>query len=100
MGTTVVGGAITSIGSAVPLLFAQLAVFHKFGIFIISFVTFSVLLSLFLFGSLVHLAGPTGNIGKLKNILCCSRNDRAYEEDVYPDHKQRKVNKTRKVETI
>ena len=91
MGISIVGGAITSFGSAVPLLFAKLTVFNKFGIFIISIVSFSVLFSLFLFGSLAHLAGPTGNTGKLNKCLCCYKNKRASEEDdkVSPHHIQR-----------
>ena len=93
MGISIIGGAVTSFASAVPLLFAQLTVFNKFGIFIISIVSFSVLFSLFLFGSLAHLAGPTGKTGSLAKILCCHLCKISTEAKTYPIFVKKKESK-------
>ncbi len=68
IGISILGGAITTIASGLLLVFAQFILFIKFATLIILTILFSMLFSLFFFGSLSHLIGPQGNKG---NLLVC-----------------------------
>lgn len=61
IGVSILGGAITTIASGFLLIFAKFLLFIKFSVLIILTILFSVLFSLFFFGSLAHLIGPQGN---------------------------------------
>ena len=76
MGLSVVSGAITTLGAATFMLFAQIQFFFQFGIFIISTVGMSLVFSLLGFTTIMALCGPqgdTGSLGKLakKCLKCC-----------------------------
>lgn len=69
IGVSILGGAITTIASGILLVFAKFLLFIKFSVLIILTIIFSVLFSLFFFGSLAHLIGPQGNKGNLLIML-------------------------------
>lgn len=71
MGISILGGAITTFGSGLLLLAAKLVVYFKFGVFITLTISFSLLYSLILFGSLSHLCGPQYKCGSIK---VCNKN--------------------------
>ena len=74
MGISIVGGAVTTVGAGLVLFGAQLLILNKFAILITSTIFFSLLFSLFFFGSLAHLLGPQGRVGSLLFLFtCCCR---------------------------
>ena len=80
IGLSVISGAITTIGAAVFMLFAQIQFFFQFGLFIISTVGISLLFSLFCFTTFMSLVGPQGTSGSITVLCtcmsqkCCSSN--------------------------
>jgi uncharacterized membrane protein YdfJ with MMPL/SSD domain len=80
IGLSVISGAITTMGAAVFMLFAQIQFFFQFGIFILSTVGISLLFSLFGFTTFLSLCGPeneTGSITKFASSLVkfCKKSD-------------------------
>jgi hypothetical protein len=76
VGISVVGGAITTGGAAIPLMVAQNFVFFKLaGVFIFSIAGFGLLFTFFQLVPLLMAFGPTGETGDLKVIWewCKSR---------------------------
>ena len=65
VGVSVVSGAITTMGAAVFMLFAQLQFFVQFGAFLFGIIGFSLLYSLVLFTTLIALCGPEGETGSI-----------------------------------
>ena len=65
MGLSVISGAVTTIGAAVFMLFAQIQFFFQFGIFIISTIGTSLIFSLIGFTTFMSLCGPQGETGSL-----------------------------------
>ena len=65
MGLSVISGALTTIGAAVFMLFAQIQFFFQFGIFIISTIGTSLTFSLLGFTTFMSLCGPQGETGSL-----------------------------------
>lgn len=65
MGSTVIGGAVTSIGASLFLFGCMLQFFGKFGIFICLTCLFAILWSLFFFVPILSVLGPEGNYGQL-----------------------------------
>lgn len=49
MGVSVISGAITTGGASIFLVFTTMIIFYKFGIFILSTIVFSLLISLLYF---------------------------------------------------
>jgi predicted RND superfamily exporter protein len=58
MGISILGGAITTIGSGVFLMPCVIIIFHKMAIMIISTIMFSLFYSLIFFVTLTHICGP------------------------------------------
>jgi len=79
MGASVVSGAITTIGSAIMLLFCQLEVFVKFGIIISANIFLSLIFTMFLFTALMATLGPINRQGSIvacmKYTLECFKNN-------------------------
>ena len=79
VGVSVLSGAVTTLGAAAFLLFAQIVFFVQFGLFMFFTITFSIVYSLLLFTTFMALAGPQGETGSLKPLydgitrLCCHR---------------------------
>ena len=69
IGISVVSGAITTAGSALFLLFAQISVFKKFSAILIMTIVFSILYSLCFFTALCHIMGPEGHTGDLDHHI-------------------------------
>lgn len=68
IGLSVLSGAITTIGAAVFMLFAQIQFFFQFGIFIITTVGIALLFSLLGFTTILSICGPEGNTGSLLTL--------------------------------
>jgi len=62
---TVLAGAVTTFGAALPLFACQLTFFPKMGTIMTSTIAFSVLFSIGFFMGFLLLIGPTGRIGDL-----------------------------------
>jgi len=81
MGPTVFFGAVTTAGSAIFLLLAQLTFFTQMAILIIATVLASIIYSLFFFVPLLYILGPEGDFGSLRQIrrlcssCCCNNNN-------------------------
>ena len=75
IGGSIIGGAITTLVSAMSLLSAQFQLYYKFAFLISATIIFSLLSSLFFFGALAHTIGPNGKFGNtgviFKYIFCC-----------------------------
>ena len=85
IGLSVISGAITTMGAAVFMLFAQIQFFFQFGIFILSTVGISLLFSLLGFTTLLSLCGPendTGSVTKMASSLVkfCKKTDNEDQE--------------------
>ena len=72
MGISILGGAITTIGSGLVLFGAELLILKKFALLITSTILFSLIFSLLFFGAVLHLLGPEGRVGSLRYLFCCS----------------------------
>ena len=68
MGISILSGSITTIGSALFLLFGDISVFFKFGVLISVTIVLSFCMAMFFFGALAHLLGPEGKRGQLPYI--------------------------------
>jgi len=72
VGISVIGGAVTTGGAAVPLLFAKNFVFFQMaGVFIFFTAVWGLIFSFFLLCPLLMVLGPTGEIGDLRAIFRC-----------------------------
>ena len=60
LGGSILSGSITTIGASCCLFLGVLTMFHKFGLFVISTIAFSIFYSLGFFAALCHVVGPVG----------------------------------------
>ena len=58
MGISILSGAITTFGSGLFLFGGKMVTFHKFGVIISGTIGFSLVISMLLFGALMHTIGP------------------------------------------
>jgi len=65
MGISVVSGALTTFGSGFWLIFPEFLFFKKFGILVMSVVTFSLFFSMVYFIALLAKCGPQGKCGHI-----------------------------------
>ena len=65
MGISVVSGALTTFGSGFWLIFPEFLFFKKFGILVMSVVTFSLFFSMVYFIGLLAKCGPQGKTGHI-----------------------------------
>eukprot|EP01083_Nonionella_stella_P149835 476462_1 len=70
MGISVVSGALTTFGSGFWLIFPEFLFFKKFGILVMSVVTFSLFFSMVYFTSCLARCGPQGKTGYVPIIPC------------------------------
>lgn len=75
MGAAIVGGAATTIGSSVMLLFCTIQIFTKFGLIVTVNTAFSIVLTIFVFCPLLMVCGPQHDQGKIMVYL---RNFKAF----------------------
>ena len=79
VGVSVLSGAITTMGAAAFLLFAEIVFFVQFGLFIFFTITFSIVYALVLFTTFMALAGPQNSTGSIQPLfhkiksMCCNR---------------------------
>lgn len=66
MGSSILSGAISTLGSCFILLFTEITYFVKYGTIIVCIIGFSLLLSLLLFAPLCATIGPENNFANLK----------------------------------
>lgn len=66
IGSTVIGGAITTLGAGVVLFACQLTFFTKMAVLITGTILLSLLYSLGFFMSSLYLIGPEGNTGNIR----------------------------------
>ena len=69
VGVSVLSGAVTTMGAAALLMFAQIIFFFQFGLFIFCTILFSICYALLLFSTFMALAGPQGTTGSIKPLL-------------------------------
>ena len=74
MGISLFSGSVTTIGAGAFLYIGDLLLFKKFSIIICSTALISFLVSMVLFGALMHLAGPQEGCGDLFNS-CRDKDD-------------------------
>jgi predicted RND superfamily exporter protein len=65
MGVSILSGTITTLGSGAFLYGGELMMFKKFSIIICSTILLSYLVSMLLFGALMHILGPENGCGDL-----------------------------------
>lgn len=65
VGVTIIGGGISTCGTALFLFFPRIQSFFKYGTLILTTIVGSLLWSLFFFPSLLILAGPTDGCGDI-----------------------------------
>lgn len=69
MGVSVVSGAVTTLGSALFMLFAKIVFFMQFGIFLFCTIGFSIFYALGLFATLLAIIGPEGETGSIRPLF-------------------------------
>jgi protein dispatched 1 len=77
MGISILSGCVTTFGSGVFLFGGKLVTFNKFAIMITSTVTISFLVSMLLFGAIMHAIGPQDGFG---DIDCCFKKSKAKKD--------------------
>jgi hypothetical protein len=65
MGISVMGGAITTFGSAIFLMPCVILFFNKMAILMFATISFSFLFSLVFFVAMTHTCGPEGDRGNI-----------------------------------
>jgi len=63
MGVSILSGAVTTFGSGIFLFGGEMLFFRKFALLITSTITLSFLISMLLFGALMHTFGPEDGFG-------------------------------------
>jgi predicted RND superfamily exporter protein len=58
LGGSIISGSITTIGATIVLFICTLVLFHKFAIFIIATIVYSIFYSLGFFAAMCHVMGP------------------------------------------
>lgn len=66
MGVSILSGMCTTFGSGAFLFGGQLVTFYKFAVMITSTVSISFIVSMFLFGSIMHIIGPQQGFGDIR----------------------------------
>lgn len=80
MGATVFGGAVTTMGAGIMLLFCVMMFFVKMGTIMVATIFFSYCYAMFFFMPLLFVAGPEGAFGSLDPLVeairarCCADN--------------------------
>lgn len=69
VGISIVSGAITTLGSSLPLFFALIVFFNKFAILMLSTILFSLYSAMVIFVSINLLIGPSGTCGDLSYYI-------------------------------
>jgi hypothetical protein len=80
LGGSILSGSITTVGATCTLFLAVLTLFHKFGIFVISTIIFSIFYSLGFFAALCHVCGP---IDKFGNIIHMYQTTKSFSLGIY-----------------
>ena len=65
MGVSIVSGFITTFGSGIFLAGGYLVTFNRFAVLITTTISFSLVISIFLFGAIMHTIGPEDGFGNL-----------------------------------
>ena len=65
LGISVLSGALTTIGAAIPMMFAKIQFFLQFGTFLLSVIGFSLAFSLIFFTAVMGIIGPQEETGSL-----------------------------------
>ena len=63
MGATILGGALTSVLSAIFLITCQTATLNKFGYLLLATIISSLLVSLIYFPAMIYIMGPENKQG-------------------------------------
>ena len=69
MGISILSGGITTFGSGVFLAGGDMKMFQQFAILITSTILISFIVSIFLFGALMHAVGPENGYGDINYII-------------------------------
>lgn len=69
IGLSVISGALTTLGSGLFMMFAEIIFFMQFGIFIFATIGFSIVFAMTIFLVALSLIGPQGNTGATAPIL-------------------------------
>ncbi|XP_014663568.1 PREDICTED: protein dispatched homolog 1-like [Priapulus caudatus] len=69
MGSSVLSGACTTLGSSVFMLFGQINFFMQFGMFVFATIFFSILYAMVCFTALLSLFGPQGEFGSTASVI-------------------------------
>eukprot|EP00635_Sarcinochrysidales_sp_CCMP3193_P013385 CAMPEP_0118918014 /NCGR_PEP_ID=MMETSP1166-20130328/17657_1 /TAXON_ID=1104430 /ORGANISM="Chrysoreinhardia sp, Strain CCMP3193" /LENGTH=1280 /DNA_ID=CAMNT_0006858253 /DNA_START=19 /DNA_END=3861 /DNA_ORIENTATION=- len=67
-GSSVLSGAISTVGASVPMFFARIIFFQKFGAFVFITIVLSLFYSLGFFSAVLVRIGPLGKAGNLSNF--------------------------------
>ena len=70
MGISILSGAVTTFGSGIFLAGGDMILFQRFAILITSTISISFIVSIFLFGALMHTFGPENGFGN----ICITKN--------------------------
>lgn len=65
MGVSILSGFITTFGSGVFLFGGKIITFNKFAVMITCTISMSFLVSMLLFGAIMHICGPENGFGDL-----------------------------------
>ena len=68
-GSSVLSGAISTIGASIPMFFAKIIFFYKFGIFILLTIALSLQFSLVFFSAVLAILGPLGTKGEVAMLF-------------------------------
>jgi hypothetical protein len=71
-GSSVLSGAISTIGASIPMFFAKIIFFYKFGIFILLTIALSLNFSLVFFSAVLAWVGPLGKTGEVAMLYASS----------------------------
>mgnify|MGYP006100870493 CR=1 FL=1 len=70
MGVSILSGSITTLGAGSFLFGGQVTTFRKFAVLIVSTISISFIVSMVVYGAMLHICGPEkdyGGICKKKN---------------------------------
>jgi predicted RND superfamily exporter protein len=68
MGISILSGSLTTMCASLTLYLCVITSFHKFALFVLSTIVFSIFYSLFFFAAICSLAGPNGKTGNLVHL--------------------------------
>lgn len=97
MGVSIFSGAVTTVLSGAVLILCSSTLFDKFSIIIVATIFVSIVMSLGVFSSMVHIAGPNGTFGDLnywvvrpiknliKKVIANAKKDKKGKEESFSD---------------